>query len=331
MITGAMVGPPVIADTMADHPRLRTWFDNRSDPPARITVGLLTDRPWLPAEHETFGRVPADPACHPPIMAGFFGMTLVLAGDARMDTGNGLPVPVRTGDLVAWHGVHAGQKIMSGGPGFRELTVCIDLATGRRLVDQGCWDTGWTRCPGARSPALPAALLVAWQRLFDQVGEPTASPAAVHGRLLMLLAEIERVRAAAANDFTARATTLISQRLHPGDDLSDVSATLGLSATAFRRRFRAATGMSPRRWLIHRRMRCAAELLPGRSVDQVAHELGYADPSLFRRQFHEVMGIAPGRLSHGCAVGVNPAGAAAREAADLPSHAPDAQGLSAAR
>ncbi|MDR0901947.1 MAG: AraC family transcriptional regulator [Opitutaceae bacterium] len=70
-----------------------------------------------------------------------------------------------------------------------------------------------------------------------------------------------------------------------------------LSRSQFTRRFAAATGMSPHRYLIRARIARARQMLgeSGMSIGQIADALGYADVYFFSRQFKHHTGIAPSR------------------------------------
>ncbi|MCZ7646428.1 MAG: AraC family transcriptional regulator [Planctomycetota bacterium] len=77
--------------------------------------------------------------------------------------------------------------------------------------------------------------------------------------------------------------------------VEDLAARAGLGLTAFRDRFRSATGRSPRRYLEERRIERAARLLleTDRSVYAVARAEGYEDPYHFSRAFKRVTGLSP--------------------------------------
>lgn len=70
---------------------------------------------------------------------------------------------------------------------------------------------------------------------------------------------------------------------------------LGLTSDWAARLIRAATGLSPRAWIVRERLRLAAELLTqSLSPGLVAQRLGYRDPRLFGRQFRAFFGCTPG-------------------------------------
>lgn len=80
--------------------------------------------------------------------------------------------------------------------------------------------------------------------------------------------------------------------IHP----RELAAQAGMSLDWFTRRFRASFGLSPRTWLMHERIRWAADLMAGGSgsMASVASQAGFANPALFSRQFRQVMGTSPG-------------------------------------
>ena len=80
-------------------------------------------------------------------------------------------------------------------------------------------------------------------------------------------------------------------------DLPSWSASLQLSPAEFSRRFHAATGKSPYRWFLERRLdRAKEELLAGApDLAQVARHVGFASQSHFTEAFRRYTGLTPGR------------------------------------
>lgn len=86
-------------------------------------------------------------------------------------------------------------------------------------------------------------------------------------------------------------------RAHLGDDL-DLDRLAAVAATSkfhFVRGFRAATGLTPHRYLTVLRMRRAAERLrsTGHSVREIALLSGYESPSRFAAAFRREYGVSP--------------------------------------
>ena len=78
--------------------------------------------------------------------------------------------------------------------------------------------------------------------------------------------------------------------------LLDMAAHAGLEERTFLRRFRKATELNPTEYCQRLRIGKAREMLEltGRTIGQVAWDVGYQDEGSFRRVFQKVMGIKPG-------------------------------------
>ncbi len=72
-------------------------------------------------------------------------------------------------------------------------------------------------------------------------------------------------------------------------------AVSGLTERSFKRRFKAATGMSPLTYVHALRIEEAKQVLESEDqpVDEVAAQIGYEDGSFFRRLFRRRVGMAP--------------------------------------
>jgi transcriptional regulator GlxA family with amidase domain len=77
--------------------------------------------------------------------------------------------------------------------------------------------------------------------------------------------------------------------------VSEMTRASGLNARTFKRRFQAATGYSPLDYVQSLRMEEAKQMLESTdtAIDDVAGEIGYAEPAAFRRIFKRATGIAP--------------------------------------
>jgi len=86
---------------------------------------------------------------------------------------------------------------------------------------------------------------------------------------------------------------------HLGEDLSleRIAQAPGMSAFRFARAFRAATGQSPRQYVIARRIECAKQLLRTGTagVADVAQRVGFATQSHFTSVFRRRCGTTPKR------------------------------------
>lgn len=74
-----------------------------------------------------------------------------------------------------------------------------------------------------------------------------------------------------------------------------LAARAGLEERTFLRRFRKATGLRPTEYAQQIRISKARAALEAsrRPVEQIAYDVGYGDPSAFRKLFHRITGLAP--------------------------------------
>jgi AraC family transcriptional activator FtrA len=102
------------------------------------------------------------------------------------------------------------------------------------------------------------------------------------------------VPAASADDPVGRAMQAALARLGKPMTLAELASVAHLSPRQFERRFRAATGTSPGRWLIQHRIEASLPLIEGddRSIEQIAELLGFS-PAGYRRHFQAVRGLSP--------------------------------------
>ncbi|MDH4865426.1 GlxA family transcriptional regulator [Alcaligenes nematophilus] len=77
--------------------------------------------------------------------------------------------------------------------------------------------------------------------------------------------------------------------------LATLAAQANLEERTFLRRFQKATGMTTTEYSQHLRVGRARELLQfgSASIDRVAWEVGYSDPSAFRKVFTRIVGLSP--------------------------------------
>jgi transcriptional regulator GlxA family with amidase domain len=78
--------------------------------------------------------------------------------------------------------------------------------------------------------------------------------------------------------------------------LVHMAAHAGLEERTFLRRFRKATEFNPTEYCQRLRIGKAREMLEltGRTIAQVAWDVGYHDEGSFRKVFQKVMGLKPG-------------------------------------
>jgi AraC family transcriptional regulator len=95
-----------------------------------------------------------------------------------------------------------------------------------------------------------------------------------------------------------RVARLVDDRLAEQLTLGDLAAAAGFSPFHFARAFKASTGMAPYEYVIMRRVERAKTMLlgTGRTVAEVANDVGFSNLSHFRRTFHRHTGFSPGEL-----------------------------------
>jgi AraC-like DNA-binding protein len=111
------------------------------------------------------------------------------------------------------------------------------------------------------------------------------------------------LRLAVAQDtekLIASAISHIDAHLAEPLTVAEVAARVNLSESAFSRRFREATGMSPYQYVKRMRLDRARALLIDRrlNVDDVSHAVGYSSTSHFIKAFRGRFGMTPGDFAY---------------------------------
>ena len=99
----------------------------------------------------------------------------------------------------------------------------------------------------------------------------------------------------AQDDPIARVQEWALARLGERVSVPDMARAVHLSTRTLTRRFAAATGVSPARWLLEQRVKAAAALLERSDapVEHVGAMVGISSPAAFRRHFARIMGVPP--------------------------------------
>jgi AraC family transcriptional regulator len=95
-----------------------------------------------------------------------------------------------------------------------------------------------------------------------------------------------------------RAKDIMEARLSSDVSVAEIAEACSLSRGYFIRAFRAATGMTPHRWLMQRRVQEARKMIEesGRPLAEIAAACGFSDQSHLTRHFTQIVGVPPGRL-----------------------------------
>jgi AraC-like DNA-binding protein len=91
------------------------------------------------------------------------------------------------------------------------------------------------------------------------------------------------------------AKQLLTAKIDENIPIADVALACGLSRQYFTKAFKAATGVTPRRWLQQYRVDMAMQLLGTTTlpIAEIAMECGFADQSHFTRVFTSFTGSSP--------------------------------------
>jgi AraC family transcriptional activator FtrA len=90
------------------------------------------------------------------------------------------------------------------------------------------------------------------------------------------------------------------QRLAEPISVRRLADRAAMSERNFLRRFREATGASPKAWLLHERIARAQALIEttDEPLDRIAERCGFAAPETFRLAFRNRVGLAPAKYRH---------------------------------
>ncbi len=93
-----------------------------------------------------------------------------------------------------------------------------------------------------------------------------------------------------------RVLELLDENLDGGLTLNELASVCNLSARHFARAFAQSNGMPPYRWLLHRRVERAKDLLLSShlTLEEIAHASAFASQSHFTRVFTQCVGQSPG-------------------------------------
>ena len=102
-----------------------------------------------------------------------------------------------------------------------------------------------------------------------------------------------------------RVTAYIENNLHRELRLTELGGVARMSPYHFARLFKTATGVSPHRFVVHRRIDAAAAMLTGStsSIGSIGRAVGFRTPSQFATTFRRMTGLTPTAYRAGRALG----------------------------
>ena len=231
---------------------------------------------------------------------GRYAVVCLLRGNGRYTDVHGVKQPLMTGNVIVvfpelghWYRPPAGKTwdeiyVTFDGPVFDlwRQTGLLDITRPVLSVPDPNWPDR------LRELVMETALLATPTGRLTQIN-----------RFLLLLGELlatkDSVLLSAANALPAwaiQAQAILDINLGETIDFTEVAASVGMSYETFRKRFLAATGTTPVRYRLERRITAARELLsysPQLTNRQAARILGFADEFHFSRRFTQIIGITP--------------------------------------
>jgi len=225
---------------------------------------------------------------------GTWSLILVARGHGRYVAGDGRAWDLRPGDCFMRVPGVAQSTYLDPNSGWLEGFVDLGaglwaaLAAARILRDDPLvWSWGPDPARVRRIAALSEAIAAAPERELPR-------------RYLDIVAFAIEAQAAAApaaaDDPIDAACRWLNEDAAVRQGLRGWCAGRGLDYERFRKDFAARIGVPPHQYRIRRRLDRACSLLrAGRSVAQVAAELGYPSPFEFSAQFRRHLGVPPSR------------------------------------
>lgn len=192
--------------------------------------------------------------------------------------------------LLPPHVAHTGRPATPDG--FRKRVLYLDTAV---------LDAGLTRAAVAR-PALPDGLL---RTRVAQLHASLDDPLHAESRLALVADRLREHLGGAGpapppDRLAADLRDLLDVHLADGLTLRAAAATLHTHPAHLVRRFTAAFGLPPHRYLTGRRVAAArARLLAGEPIADVAVAVGFHDQAHLHRHFTKLVGTTPGRYATG--------------------------------
>lgn len=186
-----------------------------------------------------------------------------------------LPAPMLEASALADYEIDPGKIQLAYAGGFSDPTLAHIGMTLRSLLGRETRPVDRMLADGMRT-ALAAHLIGNYT--VDRWQPPARTPSLDAKRLRRVLDFIEA---------------------HLGEDISlgDLAAEACLSPFHFSRLFADATGMSPHRYVIERRIQAAQKMLAGKqsSLAEIALRAGFGSQANFTRSFRKLTGFTPGQ------------------------------------
>jgi len=153
----------------------------------------------------------------------------------------------------------------------------------------------WARFSGRAAGGLVPLSFESGLRCFARAA--AAGDAAAAPILVRHLLGQDSTHNRSIDPVVSQACEEIRRRLNGLITLADLAKAVGRSPSRLAHRFREATGVPVRRFILWRRLRAAAEIaMRGSNLTEAAHAAGFADSAHLSRTFRSMFGIAPSFL-----------------------------------
>lgn len=174
---------------------------------------------------------------------------------------------------------------------FRDRFPRVKLAPDRIVVDEGD-----LYCSGGGTSTFDLCLYVVAKKCGREVAQGCAK-ALVHDAHRQSQAPYAALgfERRHRDDQIATAQRHLQREYRSAPSIPQLAKRVGMSQRSFERKFKAATGDTPLEYLQRVRVERAKHLLEDSSATfgQIASEVGYEDPSSFRRLFIRRTGLSP--------------------------------------
>lgn len=265
--------------------------------PHHTSAGLGWDHLYVSAQRERRYRASFDPAGTHQLILHLDGPVTVRRGRARLTSSQlvppgglfvqpaGCPLSVELGGDLATVHVYVADQALQAAAGDRRVELAEELGVADPLVEQIMLSLDgvvrrWE--PSARTYVDHLGGLLAAHLVRTHSTRRVVAPTA--GGLSG--GEIEAVR------------DVMTRRLAEPLPLSDLAAVTGLSVSQFTRRFKAATGQTPHRYLMRLRVEAACRLLRAGSlpIAMIATRCGFSHQEHLTRVMRAQLGTTPAAL-----------------------------------
>jgi AraC family transcriptional regulator len=220
----------------------------------------------------------------------------------RIDDGPTLTRPILPGTTS----IRASRKIVWAG--WEQTCKCIHVGLAPRLLDHVAREAGMSApklgyCEGVHDPlVLQCALVLAEEaasggRAGDLYVQSIANILAVHilRRYAGAVVRPEKTASMLIGLKLERVKDYIESNLAEALSLDRIASVAAMSSYHFARRFKAATGLSPHRYVTQRRIELAKVLLNSTSlpIADIARRVGIPSQSHFTAHFRKLVGCTP--------------------------------------